>query len=144
MYAQSEFGAFLDPVADKLIVCASLVLLTSTMGPPVCIPTIIIISREISISALRECAEPDRSHRAIKHETQGVSNDGCQEIVITAAQVDGSQRQSRASGCWMVGQSQDDLSDGVVATAPHRATRHASCPHESFPLLECRPACSCL
>ena len=52
---QSSFGAFLDPVADKLMVAAALVLLVSKHpGPVLAIPAIIIIGREITISALRE------------------------------------------------------------------------------------------
>ena len=49
----SAFGAFLDPVADKLLVCAALVLLLelNRVGTLV---AIIIIGREITISALRE------------------------------------------------------------------------------------------
>ena len=52
--SQSDFGAFLDPVADKLLVCACLVLLTGAMGMAVAIPTTVIVSREIAVSALRE------------------------------------------------------------------------------------------
>jgi len=51
----SSFGAFLDPVADKLIVAAALVMLVQA-NPTVwfVIPAIIIVGREIAISALRE------------------------------------------------------------------------------------------
>jgi cardiolipin synthase len=50
---ESAFGAFLDPVADKLLVCAALVLLLelNRVGTLV---AVIIIGREITISALRE------------------------------------------------------------------------------------------
>lgn len=52
---QSSFGAFLDPVADKLMVAAALVLLISKHpGWVLAIPSIIIVGREITISALRE------------------------------------------------------------------------------------------
>ena len=52
---QSAFGAFLDPVADKLMVGTALVLLVSAHpGPLLAIPAVIIIGREIAISALRE------------------------------------------------------------------------------------------
>lgn len=49
----SNFGAFLDPVADKLMVCAALIVLVEMgrVGPFV---ALIIIGREITISALRE------------------------------------------------------------------------------------------
>jgi CDP-diacylglycerol--glycerol-3-phosphate 3-phosphatidyltransferase len=51
----SAFGAFLDPVADKLMVITALILLVEAdPTPALAIPTIIIISRELSISALRE------------------------------------------------------------------------------------------
>ncbi|HQY47291.1 MAG TPA: CDP-diacylglycerol--glycerol-3-phosphate 3-phosphatidyltransferase [Usitatibacteraceae bacterium] len=49
----TPFGAFLDPVADKLMVAAALIVLTEKgfVDP---LATLIIISREITISALRE------------------------------------------------------------------------------------------
>jgi len=50
----SPFGAFLDPVADKLMVSTSLILLTGKYGKIIAIPTAIILAREIAVSALRE------------------------------------------------------------------------------------------
>lgn len=51
----SRFGAFLDPVADKLIVAVALVLIVGEFGSAwISIPAAIIVSREITISALRE------------------------------------------------------------------------------------------
>ena len=57
--ATSAFGAFLDPVADKLMVATALVLLvdrnpTQYYGILMAVPAAIIIGREITISALRE------------------------------------------------------------------------------------------
>jgi len=49
----SAFGAFLDPVADKLLVCAALVMLVELNRVDALI-AVIIIGREITISALRE------------------------------------------------------------------------------------------
>jgi CDP-diacylglycerol--glycerol-3-phosphate 3-phosphatidyltransferase/cardiolipin synthase len=49
----SSFGAFLDPVADKLMVCAALVLLVQLERTHSLI-ALVIIGREITISALRE------------------------------------------------------------------------------------------
>lgn len=51
----SALGAFLDPVADKLMVLAALIMLTETFAVYwMTIPVIIIIGREVIISALRE------------------------------------------------------------------------------------------
>jgi len=51
----SAFGAFLDPVADKLIVVAALVVLLHLEPPRVhAFVALVIIGREIAISALRE------------------------------------------------------------------------------------------
>ncbi|MFD1244957.1 CDP-diacylglycerol--glycerol-3-phosphate 3-phosphatidyltransferase [Paralysiella testudinis] len=49
----SDFGAFLDPVADKLMVAVALILLVA-IGRTYAIFAMIIIGREITISALRE------------------------------------------------------------------------------------------
>lgn len=55
LHQESRFGAFLDPVADKLIVVVALVLLVQSYSTAwLTMPAIIIISREIVISALRE------------------------------------------------------------------------------------------
>ncbi len=73
MGTTSKFGAFLDPVADKLLVATALVLLAFDAGGPlaagwvgvtVTLAAAIIIGREISISALREwMAEMGKRHQ---------------------------------------------------------------------------------
>ncbi|MAA76136.1 MAG: CDP-diacylglycerol--glycerol-3-phosphate 3-phosphatidyltransferase [Salinisphaeraceae bacterium] len=52
---ESDFGAFLDPVADKLLVCSVLVVLVSR-DPRivVALAATVIICRELTVSALRE------------------------------------------------------------------------------------------
>ena len=55
MQLESSFGAFLDPVADKLMVVVIIVLLVeATPSIYLTLPSVVIIAREISISALRE------------------------------------------------------------------------------------------
>ena len=55
LHQTSAFGAFLDPVADKLMVAAALVLLVQADPDPwLAIVAVIIIGREIAISGLRE------------------------------------------------------------------------------------------
>ncbi len=51
----TKFGAFLDPVADKLLVTVSLVMLAANYTSPWFVaPAAIMVAREILISALRE------------------------------------------------------------------------------------------
>jgi len=51
----SPLGAFLDPVADKLMVAVALVLLVeANPSPEFALPAAVIIGREITVSALRE------------------------------------------------------------------------------------------
>jgi cardiolipin synthase len=53
---QSELGRFLDPIADKLLVAATLLMLTATSRLPVgtLLPALVILCREILVSGLRE------------------------------------------------------------------------------------------
>ena len=51
----TRFGAFLDPVADKLVISVALILLVAELGKAyIAVPAAVIIGREITISALRE------------------------------------------------------------------------------------------
>ncbi|MGZ4978245.1 MAG: CDP-diacylglycerol--glycerol-3-phosphate 3-phosphatidyltransferase [Methylobacter sp.] len=55
MQLETPFGAFLDPVADKLMVAMVLVLIVQQQGSPyLAVPAAIIIGREITIASLRE------------------------------------------------------------------------------------------
>jgi len=51
----TPFGAFLDPVADKILVTVALVMLAANFASPwFVIPAAIMVAREVLISALRE------------------------------------------------------------------------------------------
>ena len=64
---ESSFGAFLDPVADKLMVVVVIVLLVQAHPSLyVALPSVVIIAREISISALREWMAQLGSSTAVK------------------------------------------------------------------------------
>jgi CDP-diacylglycerol--glycerol-3-phosphate 3-phosphatidyltransferase len=55
MGQMTPFGAFLDPVADKLLVAVALVLLVEAHASALlAIPALVIVGREIVVSALRE------------------------------------------------------------------------------------------
>ena len=60
----SAFGAFLDPVADKLMVAAALILLVHVDRLDA-ILAVIIIGREITISALREWMAQIGAHKSV-------------------------------------------------------------------------------
>lgn len=53
LHAQSSFGKALDPIADKLLVASTLMMLVHFERAPI-IPTILILCREILVSGLRE------------------------------------------------------------------------------------------
>lgn len=68
--AMSAFGAFLDPVADKLMVTTTLVLIvdgnpTPFAGVWLALPAAIIVGREITISALREWMAEIGAHSTV-------------------------------------------------------------------------------
>lgn len=63
----SAFGAFLDPVADKLIVAAALLMITHTYATLwITVPAIILLMREIFVSALREWMSEQGASDAVK------------------------------------------------------------------------------
>jgi cardiolipin synthase (CMP-forming) len=55
-HQQSDFGRFLDPIADKLLVAATLLMLAAfdRMSHLALIPALVILAREILVSGLRE------------------------------------------------------------------------------------------
>ncbi|KRO92246.1 MAG: CDP-diacylglycerol--glycerol-3-phosphate 3-phosphatidyltransferase [SAR92 bacterium BACL26 MAG-121220-bin70] len=79
----TSFGAFLDPVADKLIVVAALVLLLEVHSTPwFALPAIVIIGREIVISALREWMSEMGSGQSVAVSTLGKVKTWVQMVAI--------------------------------------------------------------
>jgi CDP-diacylglycerol--glycerol-3-phosphate 3-phosphatidyltransferase len=79
----SSFGAFLDPVADKLMVSTSLILLTGRYGKMLAIPSCIILAREIAVSALREWMAQRGLRDAVKVGFQGKLKTAVSMIALT-------------------------------------------------------------
>jgi CDP-diacylglycerol--glycerol-3-phosphate 3-phosphatidyltransferase len=77
----SAFGAFLDPVADKLMVAASLVMLVQLDRVDM-IVSIIIIGREITISALREWMAREGQSASVAVATIGKLKTTAQMVAI--------------------------------------------------------------
>lgn len=77
----SDFGAFLDPVADKLMVAVALLLLVS-LGRTYVIFAMIIIGREITISALREWMAQMGKRNSVAVATIGKFKTAAQMVAI--------------------------------------------------------------
>lgn len=78
----SAFGAFLDPVADKLMVAAALIVLVK-LGRADAVIAFIIIGREITISALREWMAKLGESKSIAVSMLGKIKTAFQMIAIT-------------------------------------------------------------
>jgi len=85
----SSFGAFLDPVADKFLVCASLLVLVHLKRADVFV-ALIIIGREIAISALREWMAQIGASRSVAVHMLGKVKTSVQMIAIPFLLYDGS------------------------------------------------------
>lgn len=79
----SAFGAFLDPVADKLMVSTGLILLAGKYGPIVAVPSAIILAREIAVSALREWMASQGLRDSVKVGMQGKVKTAATMIALT-------------------------------------------------------------
>lgn len=77
----SAFGAFLDPVADKLMVAAALIILVQ-LGRVDAVIALIIIGREIAISALREWMTSIGQGRSVAVSMVGKIKTAAQMIAI--------------------------------------------------------------
>ncbi len=78
---ESSFGAFLDPVADKLMVAAALLMLLNEQRVDALV-ALIIIGREIAISALREWMAQIGATRAVAVNLLGKIKTTAQMIAI--------------------------------------------------------------
>lgn len=84
--ATSRFGAFLDPVADKILVAVALVLLVhidDTKGVWLALPAAVIIGREITISALREWMAQEGARARVAVSWLGKTKTVLQIVAIT-------------------------------------------------------------
>jgi len=86
----SSFGAFLDPVADKLMVAAALILLCTKTAAGVsvvsmAVPATIIIGREITMSAIREwaAAAGGEAHGAVAVNSYGKWKTATQLVALS-------------------------------------------------------------
>ncbi len=84
----SSFGAFLDPVADKFLVCAALLVLVE-LDRVVSLLALIIIGREIAISALREWMAHIGASRSVAVHMLGKVKTTVQMIAIPFLLYDG-------------------------------------------------------
>jgi CDP-diacylglycerol--glycerol-3-phosphate 3-phosphatidyltransferase len=83
MQQESSFGAFLDPVADKLMVVVVIVLLVEAHPSIfVALPSVVIVAREISISALREWMAQIGSSATVKVSWIGKSKTLLQMVAL--------------------------------------------------------------
>lgn len=88
----TPFGAFMDPVADKLIVVISLILLVANPhitnavydGRLFAVVVIVIVGREIAISALREWMAEMGKRSSVKVSAMGKWKTGIQMTAIGA------------------------------------------------------------
>ena len=99
----SAFGAFLDPVADKFLVCASLLVLVHMQRADVFV-ALIIIGREIAISALREWMAQIGASKSVAVHMLGKVKTAVQMIAIPFLLFDGNilELHTRLWGQWLI------------------------------------------
>lgn len=95
----SAFGAFLDPVADKFLVCASLLVLVDQQRADVFV-ALIIIGREIAISALREWMAQIGAAKSVAVHMLGKIKTTVQMIAIPCLLFDGKLLGVIDTGTW--------------------------------------------
>lgn len=84
----SAFGAFLDPVADKFLICAALLILLQ-LGRVNAYVALVIIGREIAISALREWMAQIGASRSVAVHLLGKVKTTVQMVAIPFLLFDG-------------------------------------------------------
>jgi len=83
--ACTEWGAFADPVADKLLVCTALCLLSGLHGAAFAAPAAVVVGREIAVSALRELMAGRGMRDAVKVGYLGKVKTAATMVAVTAA-----------------------------------------------------------
>ena len=84
----SSFGAFLDPVADKFLVCSALLILLE-LGRVNAFVALVIVGREIAISALREWMAQIGASRSVAVPMVGKLKTTVQMVAIPSLLFDG-------------------------------------------------------
>jgi len=103
----SSFGAFLDPVADKLMVTAALLMLVQLARLDAAI-ALVIIGREIAISALREWMAQIGASKSVAVNSLGKFKTVCQMVAIpmllfyAPLSVGGVTLDTRVWGGWLI------------------------------------------
>ena len=103
----SSFGAFLDPVADKLMVTAALLMLVQLARVDAAI-ALVIIGREIAISALREWMAQIGASKSVALNSLGKFKTACQMVAIpmllfyAPLTVAGVTLDARVWGAWLI------------------------------------------
>jgi CDP-diacylglycerol--glycerol-3-phosphate 3-phosphatidyltransferase len=100
----SSFGAFLDPVADKFLVCAALLVLVQ-LDRTSSLVALVIIGREIAISALREWMAQIGASRSVAVHRVGKLKTVVQMVAIPFLLYDGllfGMFDTRFWGTWLI------------------------------------------
>ncbi|MBB3192777.1 CDP-diacylglycerol--glycerol-3-phosphate 3-phosphatidyltransferase [Roseateles terrae] len=100
----SSFGAFLDPVADKFLVCAALLVLLEQQRVDALV-ALVIVGREIAISALREWMAQIGASRSVAVHMLGKLKTTVQMVAIPFLLYDGvvfGLINTRLWGTWLI------------------------------------------
>jgi CDP-diacylglycerol--glycerol-3-phosphate 3-phosphatidyltransferase len=100
----SSFGAFLDPVADKFLVCSTLLVLVHLQRVDALV-ALVIIGREIAISALREWMAQIGASRSVAVHMLGKVKTTVQMIALPFLLYDGTlfrMVDTRQWGTWLI------------------------------------------